>query len=298
MKHILIIFALHTLIVNAQPWVADGICDFTDGVQWNNGGAKGCACTWYSLDGTLNCAFGDCGQNALLECAYDCNGHDGFATDQQARQCDATADPICWFNGAGSAGQLFCEGIDALPIELQSFHGYSADEYNFIEWVTASEFENDFFELHYSIDGKNWVSLCEINGAGITIEPQSYKFMHMTPIVGMNYYRLKQYDFNGESSQSDIITIRRESSGADLFSDIYPNPSSGAFFFNYNGDRFDRAINVKVNNMLGDVLLDGDVTEFNNTQGIQFKTYGLSSGVYYVTITQDDTALVKKIIVN
>ena len=79
MKNLLLVLGLLlSFNLMAQPWTSDGICDFTDGQQWNNGGAKGCACTWYSVVGTdtiLNCAFGDCGQNALLECVYDCNGH-------------------------------------------------------------------------------------------------------------------------------------------------------------------------------------------------------------------------------
>jgi hypothetical protein len=293
-----LIFLLLPLSSLAQPWTADGICDFTDGVQWNNGGAKGCACTWYSLDGTLNCAFGDCGQNALYECAYDCNGHNGFATDQTPRQCDATADPICWFNGAGSAGQLFCEGLDALPIELDGFYGYSVDGYNFIEWETASEFENSYFELSYSEDGVSWVVICDINGAGTTTEPQSYRFMHMNAKIGINYYRLRQYDFNGNYSESDVISIRKEISTDGLFSDIYPNPSSRVFFFNYNGNNTSDPITVEVISLDGKQVLYGQTGSFNNYQGISMDVSGVPKGVYTVNIEQLDNVEIKRIVIN
>lgn len=293
-----LIFLLLPLTSLAQPWSADGICDFTDGVQWNNGGAKGCACTWYSLDGTLNCAFGDCGQNALYECAYDCNGHNGWATDQQSRQCDATADPICWFNGAGTAGQLFCEQLDALPIELEYFGGYSVEGYNFLEWETASEFNNSYFELSHSEDGISWAAICDINGAGTTSDPQSYRFMHMNAKIGINYYRLRQYDFNGEYSQSDIVSIRKEILSDGIFSDIYPNPSSGVFFFNYNGSDMSTPIMVEVISMDGKSILQGATESFNNYQGISMDVSSVPIGVYIVKVSQGDNTEVKRIVIN
>ena len=102
-----LLFLLLPLATFAQPWSPSGTCDFTDQTQWNNGGAKGCACTWYDAQGNLNCAFGDCGQNALFECVYDCNGHNGYATDQAPRQCDATATPLCWYNGGGGNAESY-----------------------------------------------------------------------------------------------------------------------------------------------------------------------------------------------
>ncbi len=292
-----LIFLLLPLSSLAQPWQADGICDFTDGVQWNNGGSKGCACTWYSLDSTLNCAFGDCGQNALLECVYDCNGHNGFATDQIPRQCDAAADPICWFNGAGSAGQLFCEQLDALPIELESFFGYSVEGYNFLEWETASEHNNSYFELSHSEDGINWAAICEIEGAGTTTEPQSYRFMHMNAKLGVNYYMLRQYDFDGQYSQSNVVSIRKEVSSDGLFSDVYPNPSKDIFFFNYNGTNTSDPITVEIISMDGKTILSGQQDNFNNYQGISMDTSTVPNGVYVVRITQLDNSEMKRIII-
>jgi hypothetical protein len=284
----------------AQPWSADGICDFTDGVQWNNGGAKGCACTWYTVSGTdtiLNCAFGDCGQNALFECVYDCNGHNGFATNSIPRQCDATASPICWFNGAGSAGQLFCEGL-ALPIELYEFGGVSVDGNNELYWITASELDNDYFTVSHSHGSEAFEVIGTIDGAGTTVEEQNYRFIHVSPPRGVNYYRLTQVDYNGDSKEYYIISIKniKDTSG-DLFSKIYPNPSDDMFYFNYNGNKTNIPIEVSIVDNMGNVVLDGIVESFNNTQGISFKMDTVDKGIYQVILKQGETVEIKKVTV-
>lgn len=193
----------------AQPWSASGTCDFTDGQQWNNGGAKGCACTWYSVSGTdttLNCAFGDCGQNALYECVYDCNGHNGYATDMVARVCDGTANPVCWFNGAGSAGELFCAGL-ALPIELIEFKGEKDGYNNVLTWVTASEYNADFYLLQNSTNGVDFYTVAFLPAAGNSTTTLNYRAIHLSPELKLNYYQLIQYDFDGKFEAFDIIAI-------------------------------------------------------------------------------------------
>jgi hypothetical protein len=197
----------------AQPWSPSGTCDFTDGQQWNNGGAKGCACTWYSVEGTdtvLNCAFGDCGQNALYECVYDCNGHNGYTTDNIPRQCDGTANPVCWFNGAGSAGELFCQGI-ALPIELIDFVGVKMNGYNQLTWRTASEYNASHYSIQQSTDGYNWMTFAFLPAAGNSTIELKYNAMHLSPEPVVNYYRLIQYDFDGKYEMFEIISIDNRS---------------------------------------------------------------------------------------
>jgi len=209
MKNFIYLILLLTFNAYGQPWSPSGTCDFTDGQQWNNGGAKGCACTWYNVSGTdtiLNCAFGDCGQNALYECVYDCNGHNGYATDMIQRQCDGTANPVCWFNGAGSAGELFCQGL-ALPIELIEFKGEAMDGYNKLTWVTASEYNASHYSIQQSTDGENFMTFAFLPAAGNSTMTLHYNAMHLNPENKVNYYRLVQYDFDGRFEVFETIAI-------------------------------------------------------------------------------------------
>lgn len=206
----ILVLLLHTnFLAFSQPWSTSGTCDFTDGQQWNNGGAKGCACTWYSVSGTdtiLNCAFGDCGQNALYECIYDCNGHNGYVTDMIARTCDASATPICWFNGAGSAGELFCAGL-ALPVEFINMIGYTDGAHNYIEWSTSSEYNSSHFIIERSIDGIDYEYVATVLASGNTTLQSNYRVIDVTPYIGTSYYKLLQYDYDGAFEILKVISI-------------------------------------------------------------------------------------------
>lgn len=292
-----LLFLLLPLVTFAQPWSPSGTCDFTDGQQWNNGGAKGCACTWYDLAGNLNCAFGDCGQNALFECVYDCNGHNGYATDQTPRQCDATATPICWFNGSGSQGELFCQNI-ALPIELTDFSGIASENNIELFWTTASELDNDYFEIWHSVDGIVYTLLYKMQGAGTTTMPQLYRFIHVDAPRGVNYYKLSQTDYNGDTETYGTIAVKNIFSNSNtMFSDIYPNPGSDNFFFNYSGDRFNTPIQIRIIDQFGHCLLVGETDNFNNSVAISFNLNGVAAGIYIVEITQDTHTEIKRVTV-
>jgi hypothetical protein len=298
MKRLLLLTLLTSTLSYAQPWSPSGTCDFTDQTQWNNGGAKGCACTWYDSEGNLNCAFGDCGQNALYECVYDCNGHNGYATDQTPRQCDATASPYCWYNGGGgNAGELYCQGI-TLPIELLDFWGQSTENYNEIHWETNSELDNDYFIISYSSNGVEFNELIRVDGAGTTTTPQSYYFRHGNPIYGTSYYKLTQVDYNGESEEFPVIAINNKKMDSQyVFSDVYPNPSSDIFYFNYNGNSLNETIYVKVTNLLGKTVLTGSVDKYNNSQAIPFKLIGVEKGNYFIEIKKGEHTETKKLMV-
>ena len=292
MKNLIILIVISLLCgnVNSQPWSPDGICDFASGVQWNNGGSTPCACTWYSVLGTdtiLNCAFGSCGQADLEECAYDCNGHGGNPTDMVPRTCDATAVPICWFQGAGNtAGFDYCNGL-ALSIELIDFWGNSTPKYNEILWAVSSQTDNDYFTISHSTDGLSFKEMGILDGEGTTVDFKIYRFLHMSPKLGINYYKLKQTDFNGESAEFPVIAINTKPyPGTGVFTDIYPNPSNGLFYINYKGKNFGTPIEVSIFNIEGVVVRETVIDKFNNSQAIAFDLKGLAKGYYNMRLTQ------------
>jgi hypothetical protein len=77
----------------------------------------------------------------------------------------------------------------------------------FLEWVTKSERNNDYFSIERSEDGKIFETIKQINGAGNSTKKLHYDFTDYSPLRGTNYYRLKQTDYDGKSEYSKIITI-------------------------------------------------------------------------------------------
>lgn len=95
-----------------------------------------------------------------------------------------------------------------LGVELNTFNGNNVDlRSNLLKWTTASEVNNSHFYLERSIDGEFWDHVATINGSGTTDHAQSYVQYDHDFDYKMNYYRLKQYDYDGSEFISEIILI-------------------------------------------------------------------------------------------
>jgi hypothetical protein len=97
--------------------------------------------------------------------------------------------------------------ISPLPISLLDFKGYNEGRNNIIEWSTSSEKNNDYFTLEKTIDGNFYELVGTIEGAGNSIYYNSYLLIDNNVNSNINYYRLKQTDFDGNSVYSNLISI-------------------------------------------------------------------------------------------
>ena len=89
-------------------------------------------------------------------------------------------------------------------------------------WQTATEKNNEGFDIERSTDGKNWETIGFVQGYGTTQEVQNYTYTDEAPLAGTNYYRLKQVDFDGQFEYSSIINVQFAMSNVEL--QIFPNP--------------------------------------------------------------------------
>jgi len=108
-----------------------------------------------------------------------------------------------------------------LPVELISFTAQVVNENVKLNWITASELNNDYFTVQRSVDGVEFESLVEIDGAGTKQTATEYEFIDTAPKANISYYRLKQTDFDKTSTYSKVIAINVSLSG-EL--SMYPNP--------------------------------------------------------------------------
>ena len=94
-----------------------------------------------------------------------------------------------------------------LPIELLSFEGRPSDSGNLLKWSTATEQNNDYFTILWSVDGYHWTSIGKADGAGNSVHKIDYSYLDESPAAGINYYILKQTDYDGRSKDSEIISV-------------------------------------------------------------------------------------------
>lgn len=95
-----------------------------------------------------------------------------------------------------------------LPISLSSFTVSADGKCVKVMWTTASEQNNDRFEIQRSANGRdNWQVVATQKGSGTTTQSHTYTAYDEHPLNGINYYRIKQYDFDGKSKESEVRSL-------------------------------------------------------------------------------------------
>lgn len=165
----------------------------------------------------------------------------------------------------------------ALPIELLFFNGKQEKESIGLSWATATELDNDYFNIEKSTDGIRWIVLETIQGAGNSTMNLQYTFEDKAPEAGIQYYRLKQTDFDGTFTYSVAIAINFEGTANENSISIYPNPNSSNQL-NFRGIRHDLSYTLEVKKVTGELLYSQTV----NTHSITLPT--LEKGMYLITL--------------
>ncbi|MCH2224307.1 MAG: T9SS type A sorting domain-containing protein [Crocinitomicaceae bacterium] len=170
-----------------------------------------------------------------------------------------------------------------LPIELINFEAHSIND-NFVEinWETASERENDFFTIEKSRNGKDWNFVQEVSGAGNSSTLIAYKTHDYSPYHGTSYYRLKQTDFNGKSSYSNVDLVNLIQNNSIL---LFPNPTNGKLTIQST----ENIVTISILDCLGkETILPVDVSNLD----ISF----LDAGKYILRISTNKNTYYEKIV--
>lgn len=179
--------------------------------------------------------------------------------------------------------------ILVLPVEFAYISG-EADEDGIptITWGTSSEKNNDYFAL-MRFDENEWVEVNRIKGAGNSESSIEYSLKDRTAESGVHYYRVKQVDFDGNSTNSDYVSIESERVGVS----IAPNPASR--------DEIIRIYNVNLGDQVSLLSNTGSVIHsmVTDKRSILMNTaeFNLNQGMYFITIQSQTGLSTNKIII-
>ncbi|MCB9033303.1 MAG: BspA family leucine-rich repeat surface protein [Chitinophagales bacterium] len=166
-----------------------------------------------------------------------------------------------------------------LPVELLSFTATENNNEVILNWETATEINNKGFEIEYSTDAINWITIGFVEGQGNASFNTSYDFTHQTPENGNNYYRLKQIDLDETFTYSDIAIVNIENNHHVEEFSIYPNPVIN--ILNIKGkDNF----NATIINEIGQII-----KQFANIKQIDVSNF--AKGMYIIQF--DDASTIK-----
>ena len=182
-----------------------------------------------------------------------------------------------------------------IPVELTSFTGNVNNLGQVVlNWETATEINNHGFEIERRTETSEYRTVGFVEGYGTTTEPRSYSYLDKTAEQGVNYYRLKQVDFDGSYSYSDEVEI--EVAGPLTFdlAQNYPNPFNPSTNIKYSVPESGN-IRLSVFNVVGEevaVLADG----FSQAgiYEVTFDASDLSTGVYLYKLQSANSVQTKK----
>lgn len=177
-----------------------------------------------------------------------------------------------------------------LPVELISFAGWNEGKNNLLNWTTASEINCDYFNIEQSIDGDQFKTIGTIKGAGNSVQTISYSFVDSNPVYGINYYRLRQVDYDGGFNYSQIIDVRSKPTGIDCF--IYEDETTGNFILTCPESE---NLQAQIFSIEGRILKAINLT---NSAANKIDLAGFSNGVYILSISNGENIQNFKLIKN
>ncbi len=122
--------------------------------------------------------------------------------------------------------RIIYTGATPMPIELLYFDAKAEGRTALITWGTATEYNNDYMAVERSADGRQWQEIGRVSGAGTTTTPQHYRVVDEKPLLGNNYYRLRQVDFDGTFEYHKVVALYFDdiSPRKEIPPRLFPNP--------------------------------------------------------------------------
>jgi len=184
-----------------------------------------------------------------------------------------------------------------LPVELMSFDGAFGNEGIVLNWTTASEINNDYFEIQKSPDGIAFSTISRVSGNGTTNQVQHYQYIDYEVYGnGLIYYRIKQFDFDGKNEIFPAISVAPSQTN-DLFS-ISPNPiQEGYLQVHYRGTKLHTMAKLNIVDIQGkevySTLLDKNQFDWR----IENLSTRLGKGIFLLFLNTGDRVHKTKLVI-
>ncbi|MCF8297710.1 MAG: T9SS type A sorting domain-containing protein [Saprospiraceae bacterium] len=188
------------------------------------------------------------------------------------------------------------DGGGALPIELISFNASYNGQSVELNWATATETNNNYFTIQRAEDAETFIDITNIPGAGTSNSLINYVAQDEFPNNNIEYYRLKQTDFNGNFDYSEIISVNCNDDNAFKIVNIIDNNNGSlSVIFNSNSTQ---NINYRLFNTNGQQVISMSDSNLNKgINEISLNTSNLNQGIYVLSLQNEQTAISKNIVI-
>jgi hypothetical protein len=221
--------------------------------------------------------------NQWEELVFDYSAHIGVNVATLTIIPDHVNDPRTWGSTTYFDNIAFTTSI---PVELTSFTGFYVGQTVNLNWITASEINNYGFEIQRSSAGENFVTVGFVEGVGTTTETTNYNFVDKNISSRTQYsYRLKQMDFDGQYSYSDVVNLGESLPLSLVLDQNYPNPFNPVTNISFALPGKSN-VSLDIYNLVGQkvmTLVQGSLEE--GTYKYSVDGSNLSSGIYIYSLS-------------
>jgi len=179
-----------------------------------------------------------------------------------------------------------CPSGGPMPVTFMNFTAQQKGSGVSLEWSTAQEINNSYFEVQRSADGNiDWEDIAQVAGAGNSQVVKNYNAFDNSPLSGMNYYRIKQVDYDGNYKFSNVVSIKTDLNNTGV--SVLANP-----FYNTLSIGFNSATSQIVSARLIDITgRQIAIEKWSVSAGNSIKNFsnvsGLQQGLYILSITNN-----------
>ncbi|MBK9399683.1 MAG: T9SS type A sorting domain-containing protein [Bacteroidetes bacterium] len=206
-------------------------------------------------------------------------------THTQFRFCYAN-NRVWLFNSALRKWNAYNIWNQPLPVDLTFFKALPVGNGTVsCSWGTASEENNDFFTVEKSSDARTFEEAGRISGAGSSVVFLNYEFNDKEAYNGISYYRLKQTDFDGQFSYSQVVAVNVLKEKSDLT--IFPNPATDYFKVSLNASR-NESYSLKLVDATGKVFFQQSGLPDEVMGELTIATDKIPAGIYFVEYYSND----------
>ena len=216
----------------------------------------------------------------------------GGASASNNSKVDATGRTAAFSIAANEAVQQLDAGIvveGTVPVTLLSFTGQLRQRQVWLNWQTTAEYNNHYFDVERSTDLVHFAPIGRVAGHGTTALPHSYSLIDPNPATGTNYYRLKQVDFDGTYSYSDIVTIHITEARPLIVTYQKPTNSIRIVF-----DKKQSKATFKLFAANGQLITTAAA---QNVSNYELKLPELAAGVYMLQVMGDGMSETKRLLI-
>jgi hypothetical protein len=185
--------------------------------------------------------------------------------------------------------------IVVLPLDLVSFTAQKRSGAVTLNWITAAEMNNDYFTVEKSTDLINFSQVSRVRGAGFSSVSHAYNTVDPHPANGINYYRLKQTDYDGRSSYSHVVSVNCSNQLKDVV--IFPNPADKTFHLKLDYPVENGQISIEVRDATGKLQKKYTRSVAAGQNEFVFPITDLPQGLYNVSISGASQHLTTKLLI-